>query len=91
MRAVVVLALALIAIFAVAAAAFYWMRRRRVAPEGFKAAGGAAAGQMTAKERELFQNLQNNNFTSAQVDDMIQSGILNAKTVNKFLAALNVV
>ena len=58
--------------------------------DGF-AVDGKAVRSMSPKERELFQNLQNNNYTTAQIDDMIQTGILNAKVVNKFLAALNVV
>lgn len=63
-------------------------------PKGLAAAaakGAAAISGMSPKEKELFQNLQNNSFTTTQIDDMIQSGILNAKVVNKFLSALNVV
>lgn len=50
----------------------------------------SALNALTAHERELFKNLQDNKFTNTQIDDMIQEGILNAKIVNKFLAALNV-
>lgn len=58
--------------------------------EGFKADQKSAIKSMTPKEREMFQNLQNNSYTTSQIDEMIQNGILNSKVVNKFLSALNV-
>ena len=99
------IAFAAVVIAAIAAAAWWYFvgkQSRSLWREGFSGAKGAKAiaaaaakgaralEGMSSKERELFQNLQNNNYTTAQIDDMIQSGILNAKIVNKFLAALNV-
>ena len=45
----------------------------------------------TAQEREMFKNLQDNKYTTNQIDDLIKEGVLNSKVVDKFLAALNVV
>jgi len=86
--------LALVAILAVVGltslGALLWSRR--AANEGFKGTlVSAALNALSPKERELFKNLQDNKYTTSQIDDMIQEGILNAKVVNKFLAALNVV
>lgn len=60
-------------------------------PEGFKGTLVASAlNALSPTEREMFKNLQDNKYTTTQIDDMIHDGILNAKVVNKFLAALNV-
>lgn len=87
-----------------AAAAFVLARRHLVRVERFSGAGaakgakGGAEGGLaaklkafTAQERELFKNLQDNKYTTNQIDDLIQEGVLNSKVVDKFLGALNVV
>lgn len=101
----VVVGLVAVLLVVVIAAVYAWRRgglkggrRERFATASAAAPTTATVANLAAKlktftqsERELFKNLQDNTYTTNQIDDLIKEGVLNSKVVDKFLAALNVV
>lgn len=57
--------------------------------EGFEAGAGASANDgLTAKERELFQNLITDKLSEKDIMDMVKNNVLTDKLVEKFLTKL---
>lgn len=49
---------------------------------------GFETEELTAKERELFEDLKQNKLTDKEMGDLVKSGILNEKLINKFLTKI---
>ena len=52
------------------------------------ASAGAAAPTLTAKEKELFEDLKDNRITDQRLSELIKNGTINEKVVTKFLNQL---
>lgn len=57
-------------------------------PGAAKPAAPEAAPTMTAKEKELFEDLKENRITDQRLSELIKNGTINEKVVTKFLNQL---
>lgn len=50
----------------------------------------AASSTLTRREKELFEDLKNNNLSTEQIGELVSEGVLTEKLVEKFLTQLNI-